>query len=192
MSVVMGIFGISFVSQFLLPLHALVLLQLCYGFAWTCLPMIPICAWQDFAESFDTLFPLQILIPDELKHTSAECVSAVLIPSAGCEEYNKITTSVVASNSTHCLLLPKYPTAACLKTCKDAPFEYESVLDVMAWSIAEIGNWAVKFASDNAHRVPLPRFDDEAFVNNLLDRVNQLLEHMPDTTTGLAAMEGQH
>ena len=49
-SFVMGIFGISFASQFLLPLHTLVLLQLCYGFTWTCFPMIPICAWQDFVE----------------------------------------------------------------------------------------------------------------------------------------------
>ena len=171
-SFVMRIFGISFASQFLLPLHTLALLRLCYGFTWTCFPMIPICAWQDFAESFDTVFPLQILIPDELKHTSAECVYAVLKPSTGCEDYNKITTGVVASNTTHCMLLSKYPSAECLKTCRDAPFEYESVLDVIAWAIAEIGNWAVKYFSNNAHRVPF--FDDEAFVLNLVDRVNQL------------------
>ena len=171
-SFVMGIFGISFASQFLLPLHTLVLLQLCYGFTWTCFPMIPICAWQDFVESFDTVFPLQILIPDELKHTSAECVHAVLKPGAGCEDYNTRTSGVVASNTTHCIFLSKYPSAACLKTCKDAPFEYESVLDVIAWAIAEVGNWAVRYVSNNAHRVPF--LDDEAFVFNVVDRVNQL------------------
>ena len=171
-SLVAGIFGLSFFSMFLLPLHSIVLLQLCYGYTWTCLPMLPICAWQDFAESFDAVFPLQLTVPDELKHTHAACIVRIPISSAGCAELGKSYGGVLAQQGGECLMLQRYPPPACLRTCMDPPFEYTSFTRVLAWYLAEIGEWASDWAKSNVGRVPF--VDQDEFIADLDFRISEL------------------
>jgi len=52
--------GLSFISALLVPFFSFALWQLCYGYTWTCLPMIPVCAFQDLTESINVLLPLTL------------------------------------------------------------------------------------------------------------------------------------
>jgi len=176
-SLVAGIFGLSFFSMFLMPLHSFVLLQLCYGYTWTCVPMIPICAWQDFSESFNTIFPLLIYIPDELKRTEENCIISIRMSASACTKYAKQYITVIENNGTHCRYLARYPTTDCLRTCQDVPFEYTTALNVIAWGLAEIGDWVVKWVGDNADRIPL--LDDQKFVNDVQFKAQELERSNP-------------
>jgi len=150
-AVVTGALGLSFVNSLFVPFFGLVLLQLCYGYTWTCLPMIPVCAWQDFTESVNVFLPLSLEIPDELKKLD-----------------------------NHCLVggsLQRYPPPACLKTCREAPFAYKSWSNVLAWWIADIG--ATNFVLANTHRVPL--LDYTAFNQELASRSSTIRRTSADS-----------
>jgi len=144
--------GLSFVSSILLAnLFPLVLAQLCYGYTWTCVPMIPVCAWQDFTESVNALLPLSLDVPDDLKKTGLEC-----------RDYSRCLPS------TPCLFLHRYPAPECLKSCRDPPFAYTSASSVLAWGFAEI--WLLdprttQYALNKSHHVP---FFDHAHFNRLV------------------------
>jgi hypothetical protein len=147
-----GALGLSFVNGLLVPFFSLVTLQLCYGYTWTCLPMVPVCAWQDFTESIHTLLPLSLEIPDELKKLDAHCL--------------------VAGPA-----LQRYPPAECLKSCRDAPFAYSSWRHVLAWWVADLG--AADLVRANAHRVPL--LDHAAFNQEIASRASTLRRTSPDS-----------
>jgi hypothetical protein len=147
-----GALGLSFVNGLLVPFFSLVTLQLCYGYTWTCLPMVPVCAWQDFTESIHTLLPLSLEIPDELKKLDARCL--------------------VAGPA-----LQRYPPPECLKSCRDAPFAYSSWRHVLAWWVADLG--AADVVRANSHRVPL--LDHAAFNQELASRASTLRRTSPDS-----------
>jgi hypothetical protein len=140
--------GISFVTLLLIPLFSIVLLQLAYGYTWTCAPMIPVCWWQDVTESVGMLLPLSLEVPDDLKRLDRHCLD---------------DSACVDSEDTDCLALRRFPPPACLKSCREAPFLYVSVQDVIAWLLVELD--AADYAASNAHHVPL--LDHEAFVKKL-------------------------
>jgi len=119
--------GLTFVSSLLVPFFSLVVMQLCYGYTWTCLPMVPVCWWQDFTESVNMLLPLSLEIPDELKRLDRHC----LVVDTAC------VNAGAAANS--CLSLQRYPQARCLKSCREAPFGFVSWQHVLAWGLAETG-----------------------------------------------------
>jgi hypothetical protein len=158
-----GTVGFSFVMAFVLSsLFSIALLQLCYGYMWTCAPMIPVCAWQDLTESVNALLPLSIDIPDELKKTSPQC-RGCKNPSLPCPKP-----------------LLRYPEPDCLKSCRDSPFAYTSASSVVEWALAEtwfIDPWAAKFALDNSHRVPL--FDHAQFNKKLKSNIVALHRASP-------------
>lgn len=158
--------GFSFVTTFILAaFFAIVLTQLCYGYTWTCAPMIPVCAWQDFTESVNTLLPLSLDLPDDLKKTGLECRDHARCPDP----------------SRPCLVLHRYPPAECLKSCRDPPFAYTSAASVLAWGLAEM--WlldplATQYALNNSHHVPL--FDHAHFNQQLKSHIVALRRASPD------------
>jgi hypothetical protein len=143
--------GLSFVSMLLVPLFSIVLLQLAYGYTWTCAPMVPVCWWQDVTESVGMLLPLSLEVPDDLKRLDRHCLD---------------DSACVDMEDTKCLALRRFPPPACLKSCREAPFSYESVQNVLAWLLVELD--AADYAASNARHVPL--LDHEAFTKELSKR----------------------
>jgi hypothetical protein len=137
--------GLSFASAFLIPLFSLVLLQICYGYTWTCLPMVPVCAWQDFTESINAFLPLTLEIPDDLKKTDVQCLEP-------------------CADNMFQSCLPRYPSVNCIKSCKQSPFSYTSASSVAAFVIADLGSSASNFALNNSRYIPFiqhKNFDQE-------------------------------
>jgi hypothetical protein len=134
-ALLMNAVGLSFISALLFPFFSLALWQLCYGYTWTCLPMVPVCAWQDFIESINVLLPLTLELPDDLKKTDAFCLER-------------------CANSMSRLCLPRYPSAKCTKSCKEIPFAYTSATSVATWMIADIAPATTDYALNNSHNVP--------------------------------------
>ncbi len=66
-SLLMNPVSLSFMSALLVPFFSIALLQLCYGYTWTCLPMLPVCAFQDLTESINVFLPLTLELPDNWK-----------------------------------------------------------------------------------------------------------------------------
>lgn len=145
--VLLNAVGFTFISALLVPFFSAVLLQLCYGYQWTCVPMVPVCAWQDLHESLQRILPQTLEVPDELKNTSPEC----LVPCHNASE----------------LCLPRYPTALCTKSCKEAPFAYTSAGSVFAFALADMSTQATDFVLANSHHVP---FLEHAALNRQLEQ----------------------
>lgn len=126
--------GLTFLGALLVPFFSIIILQLCYGYEWTCLPMVPVCSWQDFHESLQAVFPLTLELPDDLKNTTRECL-------VQCQNFTQ-------------LCLPRYPTRKCTMSCKNTPFGYTSASHVVSWVFAEFGSGATDFVLANQHYVP--------------------------------------
>jgi hypothetical protein len=165
--VIFNALGISFLSSLLVPFFSLVVLQLCYGYTWTCAPMVPVCAWQDFSESVGALMPLSLEVPAELKRLDAHC----LVTDTAC--------AAAQSSVDACLAPRRYPHPRCLKSCREAPFSFTSWQHVVAWAVAEAGPWAVDWASTHAPRIPL--FEHKAFLKNIQKHVNTLRRTSEDS-----------
>ena len=146
--------GLSFANGLLVPFFATVTLQLCYGYTWACVPMVPVCAWQDFTETVVALLPLSLEVPTTLKKIDSECLTR----KSNCDPATD-----------ECQELARYPQAKCLKTCRDKPFAFHSWTNVLAWALAEVGPWATDFAFAHAHRVPL--FHHKEFKKDLDVRI---------------------
>ena len=146
----MNLVGLSFISALFVPFFSLALWQLCYGYTWTCLPMIPVCAFQDLTESINILLPLTLELPDDLKKTDAACLEL-------CPNSDSFSSR---------LCFPRYPSAKCTKSCKDSPFAYTSASSVAAWIIVEIGPAATNYALNQSKLIPF--FHYEKFNRELL------------------------
>jgi hypothetical protein len=149
-SLLMNAVGLSFVSALLVPFFSLVLWQLCYGYTFACLPMVPVCAWQDFTESVNALLPLTLEVPDDLKKTDAACLE-------------------LCANSVSTLCLPRYPSAKCTKSCKETPFSYTSATSVATWIIADMVPGATEYAMNNSQYVPF--LQHERFNRELVSHI---------------------
>lgn len=156
--------GLSFLGMLLVPLFSIVLFQLSYGYTWTCAPMVPVCAWQDFTESIGMLLPLSLEVPDDLKRLDRHCLD-----DSACS----------GGDESSCLALRRYPPPLCLKSCREAPFSYVGVLNVVAWYMAEAGAWATDFAQAHAHQVPL--LDHDAFLKDLNTRIRTMRRSSADS-----------
>ena len=143
---VVNALGLSFVASLLVPMFSLVVLQLCYGYTWKCVPMIPVCALQDFSETVAFFLPLSLELPDDLKLQHRHCLD-----DSACD----------GSNDNVCLLPLRYPPPRCLKSCRDTPFDFTSWRDVLAWTLADVGPWASISITQSTQHVPL--FDHQAF-----------------------------
>ena len=90
--------GLSVLVSLSIPLHALLVLRLCYGYTWTCLPMIPICAWQDFIETLDMIFPLSMEVPAEMKKINPTCLQHLNVAEETCMELAAANSNVFPTN----------------------------------------------------------------------------------------------
>jgi len=149
-SLIINFVGLSFISALFVPFFSLFLWQLCYGYTWTCLPMIPVCAFQDLTESINILLPLTLELPDDLKKTDPACLE--LCPNS--DIFSKR------------LCFRRYPSANCTKSCKDSPFAYTSASSVAAWIVVEIGPAATNYALNQSKFIPF--FQYEKFKRELL------------------------
>ena len=168
---VINALGLSFIASLLVPLFSLVVLQLCYGYTWTCLPMVPVCWWQDFTESVGTLLPLSMEVPDELKRLDRDCLEVDAACAAAA-----VGTGAPADN---CLSLRRYPPARCLKSCREAPFSFTSWHDVAAWALAETGPVTTEAVLAAAQHLPF--FDHKRFVMDVRKRARTLQRSSEDS-----------
>jgi hypothetical protein len=159
--------GLTFVSSLLVPFFGLVVLQLCYGYTWTCLPMVPVCWWQDFTESVGALLPLSLEVPDELKRLDKDCLDV------------DVACAAAGAPADSCLSLRRYPPARCLKSCREAPFSFTSWQHVAAWALAETGPATFEAALAAAHHLPL--FDHKGFATEVRTRARTLQRASADS-----------
>jgi hypothetical protein len=75
-------FKLDFLAIFAVPFLWVFLWRLCYGYSWTCVPLLPPCLITDIATTTVALFPKQIAIPQPLWQ-SAQCADANVI-NASC------------------------------------------------------------------------------------------------------------
>lgn len=168
--------GLSVLVSLSIPLHALLVLRICYGYTWTCLPMIPICAWQDLIETMDMIFPLSMELPAEMKKLDPTCLQHLNVAEETCNEMAAENSNVFPTNQNSqfmCLQVPRYPANDCLLTCKDPPFAFTSAMQVLTWILAElavhVNDWFQTFTIEKAHLIPF--FDADLFEAELNSKV---------------------
>lgn len=108
--VLCGTLNLGFVSALTLPAFALVLMSLCYGYALSCAPMVPVCFFEDFLFAVRTVMPRQMAVPDSLLRNSVECQKGAASP-----------------------------TVNCIRSCADAPLSFTSWYSPAAWIASEVG-----------------------------------------------------
>ena len=102
--------GASFLATLTVPLFAVVVMTVCYGYQWSCAPMVPVCFFEDAVAAVRMLLPRQMAVPDALLFDSARCQQEAAAPSA-----------------------------QCIRSCMDAPLDFGSWYAPLAWLAAEAG-----------------------------------------------------
>ncbi len=122
--------------------------------------MVPVCWWQDVTESIGMLLPISLEVPDELNCLDWHCLNDSACAGADGADVE----------SAGCLALRCFPPTACLKSCREAPFSYESVQNVLA---------ATEFAADNVLHFPL--LDHQTFTKELSKHERIMLRSSTDS-----------
>jgi hypothetical protein len=105
-----GVLNLGFLATITLPAFSIVLMGVCYGYSWTCVPMVPPCLFEDTHALLRTLFPRQMAVPDALLFDSAVCQAQAIAPPP-----------------------------ECIRTCADPPLAFASWYSPVAWVAAEAG-----------------------------------------------------
>lgn len=79
--VICNALGFGFLATLTMPLFSLLLPYLCYGYTWTCVPMLPTCVIQDFHETLSDIFPKYIKL-DAVFFTDPQCASDTLFDAS--------------------------------------------------------------------------------------------------------------
>ena len=79
--VICNALGFGFLATLTMPLFSLLLPYVCYGYTWTCLPMIPTCALQDFHETLSEIFPKYIKL-DAVFFKNSSCADDALVDAS--------------------------------------------------------------------------------------------------------------
>ena len=74
-------FRLEILAALSLPWMGVMIFRLCYGYSWTCLPMVPSCFLEDVYQSISHYFPKMILIPQPLWR-NATCADVGVIQAA--------------------------------------------------------------------------------------------------------------
>ena len=74
-------FRLQLLAALTLPLFYVILMRLCYGYAWTCFPLIPTCLLEDLYTSIIRFFPPMIIIPAPLWRSTACADQALIQPN---------------------------------------------------------------------------------------------------------------
>ncbi len=153
--VVLEFFGLGMLVAMFAPLFGLGLFYLCYGYTWTCLPMLPICLLIDIENALAVVLPLSLTVPSALKKNTDDCRDVSSASEEECYELlsNCFTTVFDSSvkDYARCYFEQDHPPERCLLSCSESQFSYTSVADVFAWLLAvELGDVFVDAASDAA------------------------------------------
>jgi len=106
--------GLTYVVILLLPLSFFFTLYLCYGYQWTCFPLIPTCLLGDIVNTLNSTLPAKI-----------EPIPRVLLrPGTACSHAN-------------IKQLQRAP-ASCFVQCQDNPYRFDSYEAPLAWIVAEL------------------------------------------------------
>ena len=141
-----SVFQLTFVATLTVPLFAVVLMWVCYGYSPLCVPLIPVCAMEDLHTSLSMIFPKYMRLPLSI---APNC------PNTGVEGG------------------APYYSPACVQDCRQPPFEYDSWHAVVAWMSAEFGPSFVNFMLDNVERVP---FIDHNLLMIQLEVKNKIIQ----------------
>jgi hypothetical protein len=151
---VLALVGLGLVVALLSPLFGLGLFYLCYGYAWTCLPMLPVCLFSDVASALAAVLPLSLAVPSALKKNTDDCRGVASASEQECYELlrNGFTTVFDSSvkDYTRCYFEQDYPPERCLLSCRESPLSYTSAADVFAWLLVELGDVFVDAAREAA------------------------------------------
>ena len=66
--VLLSAFKLDFLAMFAVPFLWIFLWRLCYGYSWTCVPLLPVCLLEDIYTTTAAVFPKHINIPMVLYH----------------------------------------------------------------------------------------------------------------------------
>ena len=107
-------FGMAFLVIPLVPFFGFFHMNLCYGYEWSCFPMIPNCLLEDVVASLNATIPAKIdPVPRALlRADNAACSSSAI------------------------RLLSTLP-SECIVKCHDAPYFYNSIAAPLAWWLSE-------------------------------------------------------
>ena len=109
-------FGVSSLVIFFVPFFGFFHMQLCYGYQWTCFPLIPNCLIEDIVASINATLPAKIdPIPRALLRSELSACSASALK-----------------------LQPTLP-IECLMSCTDKPYSYTTAAAPFAWWLSEVG-----------------------------------------------------
>ena len=108
--VLCGVLGINFIAVLTMPAFLTVLMSVSYGYSWSCLPMVPVCLFEDTHSAWRTFLPRQMAVPD-----------ALLFDSEICQRSRA------------------HPPSQCIRKCEDPPLAYTSWYSPAAWLAAEAG-----------------------------------------------------
>lgn len=129
------------------PLFAILLMYVCYGYSPLCVPMVPICFFEDLLQTMRYLFPKFLVIPQAM-----------------------IRTDVTPACKPNQLL----PRVECVKSCDVEPFHFTSWEPVFAVVVAEIGGSLQKFVTDNLEWIPLVDIDT---LRRLIEQKSKVIEY---------------
>jgi len=64
--VLLSAFKLETFSMFAVPFLWIMLFRVCYGYAWTCAPLLPLCLFEDLYTTISAVFPKHLQIPQTL------------------------------------------------------------------------------------------------------------------------------
>jgi len=103
-------FNLGFVAVLTMPFFTMVIMSICYGYSWSCVPMIPTCFFEDSTAAWRMILPHQVAVPGVL-----------LLDNARCQDS--------AEN----------PVPQCIRSCADPPLSFTSWYSPVAWIAVELG-----------------------------------------------------
>ena len=79
--VLLSAFKLENFSMFVVPFLWIMLFRLCYGYAWTCAPLLPVCLLEDLYSTVSAVFPKHLQIPQALWRDTTCADVGVVEPS---------------------------------------------------------------------------------------------------------------
>ena len=104
-----GVLNLGFVATLTIPLFGIAVMTLSYGYSFQCVPIIPVCLFEDMHAALRVIFPRQMSIP-----------------------------RVLLLDNSACQTMAESPPAQCIRTCAESPLTYNTWYAPAAWVLAEL------------------------------------------------------
>jgi len=138
------------------------ILYMSYEYSPLCAPMVPICFLEDLLHSLRAVFPRVMHVPAIFIHNTQ-------VEGIACQDFIQTPSNNIWVSETRAQLK-----IACIKSCADAPFEFDSWRAVFAWFTTEFGQGAVDWVSEAQQHVPLLNHQDMLTQLQLKNKIWQL------------------